>query len=182
MNHPALVLPRIAVLLFTTIVLISFVACNKGADHQELPPYTETGANTFGCTVNGELFTPQGKALSMYRPLDCDYSIYRDTPHFSIAARDYQNDKAIDIGMNGIWINGDTIVHFAGLRVGSLSAGYESKALGQCETEDSLPGELHIKHFDTVNYIVSGTFWFDARNPETNEIVRVRDGRFDLKY
>ncbi len=42
-------------------------------------------------------------------------------------------------------------------------------------------GELFIKKLDTVNQIVSGTFWFDAIN-SNGQKVEVREGRFDVRY
>ena len=43
----------------------------------------------------------------------------------------------------------------------------------------NLPGELIITRLDTINKIISGTFWFNLLNSK-NEKVEVRDGRFDL--
>ncbi|MEJ7676395.1 MAG: hypothetical protein WKG06_00640 [Segetibacter sp.] len=42
-------------------------------------------------------------------------------------------------------------------------------------------GELHITKFDETNRIVSGTFWFDGVNTNS-EKVQVREGRFDMPY
>lgn len=41
------------------------------------------------------------------------------------------------------------------------------------------PGELVITRLDTLNNIISGTFWFDLHNSD-NEKVEIRNGRFDL--
>ncbi len=40
------------------LFLCVLFSCKK--DVAELPPATETGANTFGAKVNGELWVPQG--------------------------------------------------------------------------------------------------------------------------
>ena len=40
------------------LVLFLFTACKK--EITELPPATQTGANTFGAKVNGEFWIPQG--------------------------------------------------------------------------------------------------------------------------
>ncbi len=42
-------------------------------------------------------------------------------------------------------------------------------------------GELKINFLDSINRIVSGTFWFDAKN-SNGEIIQIREGRFDMKY
>jgi len=46
-------------LLFTCLfsLLLSASRCKK--DHFHLPPETTTGANTFGCKVNGKVFVPR---------------------------------------------------------------------------------------------------------------------------
>ena len=48
------------------------------------------------------------------------------------------------------------------------------------KTSDSENGKVLISHFDTINRIISGTFYFDAVNSE-GEITQIRDGRFDVK-
>ena len=42
-------------------------------------------------------------------------------------------------------------------------------------------GELHITRLDLQNSIISGTFWFDAKNG-AGELVEIREGRFDWNY
>ena len=42
-------------------------------------------------------------------------------------------------------------------------------------------GELTITRVDLQNSIISGTFWFDAINTD-NEVVEIREGRFDWNY
>jgi len=53
----------VSVLLITSLC---FTQCKKNATNpvDELPPATQTGANTFGCLINGQPFTPGGSALS----------------------------------------------------------------------------------------------------------------------
>ena len=42
-------------------------------------------------------------------------------------------------------------------------------------------GEIWVKKLDSINQIVSGTFWFDAVD-SNGIIVQVREGRFDMNY
>ena len=46
---------KITVLLFLAFTLLS---CTKSDDQDQLPPITQTGANTFGAIVDGRAFTP----------------------------------------------------------------------------------------------------------------------------
>ena len=49
-------------------------------------------------------------------------------------------------------------------------------------TNSQYAGKLTITKLDFTNHIVSGTFWFDIKNPYTNETVQIRDGRFDTIF
>lgn len=43
-------------------------------------------------------------------------------------------------------------------------------------------GILTITRFDPVNFIISGTFSFKAKEINTGEIVEITEGRFDMQY
>jgi len=43
-------------------------------------------------------------------------------------------------------------------------------------------GELHITKLDFEKRIVSGTFWFDLKDPKTGERIEIREGRFDTLF
>ena len=70
-------------LVFTLLLAASFIlyACKKEKleptppfqpiDYTVLPPETQTGANTFGCKVNGEVWVPRVPLLAVtYRAID----------------------------------------------------------------------------------------------------------------
>lgn len=48
--------------LLLVIPLALLLGCKKTspAPADQLPPATQTGANTFGCLLNGQVWTPQG--------------------------------------------------------------------------------------------------------------------------
>lgn len=52
---------------------------------------------------------------------------------------------------------------------------------GYYSTTSSIIGELTITYHDFDNAVLSGTFWFDAVNNE-EEIIEIREGRFDMEY
>jgi hypothetical protein len=41
------------------VTLFTFSKCKKEKDQPQLPPETTTGAMTFGCKVNGQIFVPK---------------------------------------------------------------------------------------------------------------------------
>ena len=49
-------------------------------------------------------------------------------------------------------------------------------------TNSTYSGEMTITRFDIDEEIVSGTFWFDLKNPWTGEIIEIREGRFDTHF
>jgi hypothetical protein len=54
-------------IFFFTAVILSGSSCKKHkpiSPVDQLPPETQTGANTFGCLVNGEVFKPGGLQLA----------------------------------------------------------------------------------------------------------------------
>ena len=90
-----IIILKTAVLLFLTFTLIN---CTKSDDQDQLPPATQTGANTFGCLINGKVFIPKDK--TGYTPpgggrprgltvFSGEFSTTTD--YFSITARNYQD-------------------------------------------------------------------------------------------
>ena len=59
---------------FLLLLLFAFSQCKKNQTNpiDELPPETQTGANTFGCLVDGQAFKPGGASLSG-GSLQCNY-------------------------------------------------------------------------------------------------------------
>jgi len=52
-----------AILLKTALLIfaITFLNCENNDPQDQLPPITQTGANTFGAIVNGKVFIPKDK-------------------------------------------------------------------------------------------------------------------------
>ncbi len=72
------------------VIALSFLAAGcekeKPAPIDQLPPATQTGANTFGCLVNGEVFKPSGSPLGG-PVLSASYILYNGKYGLSIFAR-----------------------------------------------------------------------------------------------
>lgn len=70
-------------------IALSFLAaeCDKEklAPIDQLPPATQTGANTFGCLINGEVFKPSGSNLGG-PVLSASYILYNGKYGLSIGA------------------------------------------------------------------------------------------------
>ncbi|MCK9404782.1 MAG: hypothetical protein M0Q26_15420 [Chitinophagaceae bacterium] len=180
------------------IIAASFVllssSCRKNKPVNpidQLPPETQTGANTFGCLVNGEVFKPGGSIFSGSN-LACIYQyLISGTPAgytFALGAtnkKDPTNITTVGFGFDSIRMNIGLLllkVRRNGHGGGQVGFYNDSNPNGDIySTNDFVTGELNIKKLDTVNQIASGTFWFDAVNANGQK-AQIREGRFDVRY
>ena len=172
-------------LLFACSLVLISASCKKekiGIDG--LPPATQEGKGTFGCLVNGLLFTPKGSPFG--GPIQQSYyQFVNGAYHFLVAAGHSNNGKTL-----GVQINAEDIVLQTGMTI-PLVEGKKGEAIGwhfdygndlkDYKTNNQIKGELKITRFDEVNQIVSGIFWFDAVNA-AGEKVEIREGRFDMRF
>jgi len=148
-------------------------ACKKDAPEAGLPPATQSGANTFGCLVDGQLFVPlppQGINSSRREPLEA--SLYRTD--VLVSAR---GNGGIDFALRnafrpGVYSIGET-----------QSARYGRYAFGSNEyyTNTAHTGTVTLTRIDTVARVAAGTFQFTALDYQSGKTVTVTDGRFDVR-
>ena len=164
--------------------LLGLSLCKKNDPVSALPPETQTGANTFGCLVNGQPWTPQGNdgtsnytvsydQISSGGVLDIHtYRIYGSS------ANEFQNivlfaDKIQGVGSNSFRSPLNTRASFN-----------DQKTNCYWSTRDSTTtyrrGSLTITRLDLQAGIVSGTFAFTLYKPGCDS-VRITQGRFDRK-
>ena len=176
-------------LLATSFILISSSCKKNKSDNpiDQLPPETQTGTNTFACLIDGKVFIPKGNPLG--GPIKkASYQFLNGGFYFGISGIDKSNPEDVtDAG-----IRADSVI----LGVGSFSLskygtkGFLGGGVGFNKilqlrvdyfTNEIQVGQLTIKKFDTINQIVAGTFWFDAKN-SSGQIIQIREGRFDMPY
>ena len=161
--------------------MIDFTTSPRKPD--ELPPKTQTGANTIGCLLNGKVFLPRSGGMAIGLTNSCGGNL------FSVGISDYFNTEANAIQM----------ALYPLLDTAYLISNYDSSSSNNmnfkvvnysghngiqfyCYPVNQYSGHLSFSKRDTVNHILSGTFWFDAIDTTNNTVVQVRDGRFDLRY
>lgn len=179
---------KILSLIFLFVFLISSNCkkSNKPAIEQ-LPPETQTGANTFGCMVDGNVFLPKGDPFAG-PVIKAQYQLVNGRQGFGISANRSTGNIREGVGLGGDSVRVYTgLFELAGIKVGCFVGGYTYRDLNtlpgiQYGTTNINRGQLIITKFDTINQIVSGRFWFDAKDTVTGKIVQVREGRFDLPY
>lgn len=174
-------------LLLALVVVLGFTACSK--DVEELPPATQTGANTFGARVKGELWMPQGFGVVPTAPiLEARYggnnAVFINARNFGSSP----DESEIEIYLQNITGPGVFLLNQATGVYPNNSASYayyvERRIRPENEwiTNASYTGRVEVTRFDTVNHIISGTFEFQAINMYgTPEPISITEGRFDVK-
>jgi hypothetical protein len=179
-NH----IKTLLLVIFASLCLAS--QCNKEPEREGLPPETQTGANTFGCYVNGEIFVRVGAGGNplVARRLGATYT--RNNQVLIIFCRT-ENNQVIDMYINSPQegkYNSLALAYFTPVSGGNIGSECWWFACENCN-------QIFITKFDTINRIVSGTFEFTAKCarrtignlPEYygDSVVQVTEGRFDVR-
>ena len=164
-----------------------------------LPPETQSGANTFGCYINGKLVIPRdgsgtvggsdkGARFWGGYPLETDY--------YEIDIRDYKSTHTskILIHLQAVHVTGigNYIINISnGMRgIDGLNGNYIHCMIFDKESNSykyynsfNNSGTAIITKYDFNNRIVSGIFSCRVRNSinPANEI-EITQGRFDFKW
>jgi hypothetical protein len=173
---------KLSIVFFSLILLVS---CKK--EIEELPPATQTGANTFGAKVNGQFWVPQGfgpipagnllQAHMAGDDLIINARNFASSPNeteFYIFLKDLTTTGTYQLNMD---INHPS---------GAFSYAYYVKRNVNPENEwvtsSASTGSVTITRFDPVNHIVSGTFQMNMINLYNSpQPLTVTEGRFDVK-
>ena len=173
----------------------SMAACKKQnntstpqTELEKLPPITQTGANTFGCLVNGVAWLPNGSSPQYGRRnirLDVDPNL--STGLFQVIANQYNEGAGnfITVGTYGCRNSG--VFRFG---QDSIFAQYSKAIAGSnwCQIASTTAGSyktgyLNITYYNQSNGIYSGIFEFTLydSNNTCNDTLKITNGRFDVK-
>ncbi len=155
------------IVYFIFPLLLVACACTKSAV-KKLPPATQTGANTFGCLINGMPFratraTPPG--MSGLSDGTVSYSINLSYPGLFINVSPWERNSPIGIRIN--------IPDFKGL--GTYKD--EEFLFNMLPVDPNTNSYVNITKHE--NGILSGTF--QAKVTYNNETYSITHGRFDIK-
>ncbi len=166
------------------ILLFSFSQCKKNKNEEaQLPPETTTGAMTFGCKVNGQVFVPRdGRG----RPgLFCQYVNLGTGPgggwYLNIPAVDWMSSSplvSVHIETDSLFVLDGVNYPFKNSK-GSPLAFYQADDTYSALEIDN--GYLRISKHDQINRILSGIFTFMGTT-SSGKKVNVTEGRFDIRY
>jgi hypothetical protein len=174
-------------LYLASLVLLLGTSCKKERSPlEQLPAATQSGANTMGCLVDGELFRPVSENYGI-KPI----SVSR----FSTRDMDIAFTRQEDDAHRGIILFLDLVrgpgtypldqvarINFSGSPSYGYYKTYTPEPDRKYVTGPDVSGQVIITRLDTVAKVVAGTFEFTARQLNGTATVRVTDGRFDLHY
>ncbi len=173
-----------AIFTFLGFILLFSFSCEKKnifnpEPPDELPPTTMTGANTFGCLVNGEVWRPYVETLAFGLRLNVKHDRgWVDCDQLFIGAKRILTGNEVlhqEITIN-VWCpvfgeNNITPAKGAFVCFEPRGCSYNIDTLS--------PYTINITRLDTINNIASGTFEFTAINNECQDTLRITEGRFD---
>ncbi|GAB3841073.1 hypothetical protein [Hymenobacter jeollabukensis] len=185
---------------FSSTALLSLLAlgaCKKKEVYPELrlPEATQSGANTAGAKVDGQVWVPE-TSLFVGAPLSATYQregsrrtlrLYFSRVPASESAPLNETSfrfQVADVRSTGrIDLNQVAQPTFPSLTAPYATFKYAKPFPGrEFITGPDATGHLTITRLDTVARIVAGTFEFQARETGGTGTVTVTDGRFDMKF
>jgi len=163
------------VLLFVVFTVFLF-SCKKEPEPLTLPPATQTGENTFGCKVNGEVFVPNGNVYykSFSEPVYLTEDSLFGFSCYNVRDFDCKTNirvRLFEVFEQGLQSNFDNYQGYFSGCMGGLSGSFR---INQEETNSVI-----ISRFDLDERIVSGTFEYNLIN-DNEETLSITEGRFDV--
>ncbi len=171
-------------LVFFGCLLISS-SCRKQQE-DKLPPATQTGANTFGCLVNGNAWVPTGRGVGsgIYPTAGGFYANVDNSLNIFIKA--YSENEIFQVFLKHAIAIGDYPLNKnTAIMPGAIfPESYGSYSINGQEdfiTDSLHTGIVQITYADTVKGIVSGTFEMQLYQKNTGKVINITKGRFDYK-
>jgi hypothetical protein len=187
-----------------SLILIIIASCSKQDDpikpdpYAKLPPETQTGANTFGCIINDQVFYPRDGTSYLFQPGGRGFIFWgspgTDRIWDEIEIRNLQDSKPCSrmiIHLQGLYQKkvGEYIWHpsnfqnnIDGLMQNYVFAQIYDNASNSWKYYSSYEnsGKLRITHYTDNNILVSGNFSGKLRLNNGIEEIEIKNGRFDL--
>ena len=169
-----------------------FAQCKKTKDIpktelEKLPPITQTGANTFGCLVDGVAWLPNGTKpqnggpnIQVYVDPTFQGGAFYITGHQYNGAYQFVSFGSYKCTSSGYFIS-DSI---------SNNFGYKKTVYGGTNIEYRTPengfyrkGFFNIKRYDLISGVFSGIFEVNLYKIDgtLGDTIRITNGRFDVK-
>jgi len=161
-------------------VLFMNMKCKKEPqlDPDGLPKATQTGAMIFACKINGENWISRKSTNSIGGGIDKDIVAF----HGINDSREPGDFETLDIQLDRVssemlYKLDDPSGRFATYTTNRKCFDIVS-GTGRAKSN---AGEVNLTRIDRSNRIISGTFWCDIPTGKCG-IVKITDGRFDIRY
>ncbi len=173
-------------LLFLVVLSIGFFSSCKDdeQDQKVLPEATQSGKNTAGALINGNIWAATTEKLNSNNAgtycekLNENYLIKLDLRK----KQDRYNESIyLIVSIPNLEINQTYEVVNQTPEDGYNYASYTSNDMVSYSSNSNNKGRIKITRLDLQNQIVSGTFEFKAEDSNGN-IVTITEGRFDKKF
>lgn len=168
-------------LLFTAFSCLS-LHCKHESELDKLPPATAVGANTFGCLINEKAW-PMGRGGYQYSNVEYANGVLNVAYYLKDNFNNFFDKEWVHITTNKVKKSGIYYIGYNNYKEDFFSVKVNDVAYFSADAINSFGGMvLHINRFDTMNFIVSGTFEFSLFNESGTSQVKVSSGRFDFNY
>lgn len=174
-----------ALLLSTLLSASSCKKDNSPAIEQQLPPETHTGAFTFGCKVDGKIYTASSKG-GLLSDQHVKYNYVRSDSSINVFVGNTISKFNLDISIN-----------YKGVLGMYTTRVYPYIATFYDNSNGTIPGSSNTYTTDLVNLCrvnikyffgssmpmdgLSGTFEMDAINAN-GKVIHITEGRFDIGF
>lgn len=173
-------------IIAVSLLILCAASCkkNKGSKEDQLPPITQTGANTFGCLINGKVWIPKGYNGTGTPNPKISIEFFNGKMFLGIVTSQLENGNSqgyMDIYFFDSVLSADVYNYPDKM---NFSASWP-KVINGCftpagDTTVKKWGQAIITKFDNINKIVSGIFSCKFKAPSCDTVF-ISNGRFDLK-
>ena len=177
-------------LCVTLLAFASCKSCKKDVDPtSQLPAATQTGANTFGCVINGQAWVPNGKSgIPATRPINGGYNVSDKIINLRLYS---SNGTSMHLYVNNVVgagryvLNKDTYPSPAALDpdnygLYSISGSTVDDPDYSYITTSQVTGYVDFTVVNPITTELSGTFEFEGVDFPSGKKIKVTNGRFDL--
>ena len=164
------------------ILIVAFAFMLFSCVQAPFPEETQEGNDTFGMYVNGKRWI-QPAVLASTFPLTANYN-----PSLGLSIHASSTRQTMDLYIPDVVAPGD---YYFDSKIDSIRyISYYTCLIKNCARpspedyyflENKNESGLHLTKLDTVNKIVSGTFFLNLYNCEGDKL-EITNGRFDAKY